>query len=151
MKSVFRVFFALAVSLSLTFGALSGIGTSMALAASSQPTTADGYNPVGSVPTGIDYCYPSGYNKQGWRCGWRLAMYPYNLGSYYGYNYGYNPYYYGYNPYYYGYGYNYGYGGKVPAPITDYKGLPRFGPYYYNYYYQNNYPCYYVNGYMTCY
>jgi len=51
-----------------------GIGTGMVYAASSQPTTADGYHPVASVPTGVNYCYPSGYNRQGWRCGWRLAM-----------------------------------------------------------------------------
>ena len=81
-RSMFRVFFTLAMTLSLTFGAFAGIGTSLASAASSQPTAAAGYHPVASVPTGVNYCYPSGYNRQGWRCGWRLAMAPYNLGSY---------------------------------------------------------------------
>jgi hypothetical protein len=145
MRSVFRMLFTAAITLSLALGVFSGIGTSLALAATSQPAAAAGYNPVGSVPTGMNYCYPSGYNRQGWRCGWRLAQAPYNLGSYYngyyGY-YGYNGYngYYGYYPYY-----NSGYGGRNPYPpvINDYGGLPRFGPYYYNtcYYYNNPY-CY---------
>jgi len=132
LRSMFRIFFALAVTLSLTFGAFSGIGTSLAFAASSQPIAAPGYNPVASGPPEIGYCYPSGYNRQGWRCGWRLAMAPYNLGSYYaGYNY-YGGYYYGG---YGGRGYNNGY-------IADYGGRPRFGGYYY--------PCYYVNYYGYC-
>ncbi len=163
LKSIFRVLFTLAFTLSLTFGVFAGFGTSMASAASSQPTAAEGYNPVASVPVDMSYCYPSGYNRQGWRCGWRLAMYPYNLGASYC-NYGYNNCYntgynncyntgYSncYNPCYntgYSncYGYNYGMGGYGYYPgstITDYGGRPRFGPYYNNcnYPYYNSY-CY---------
>jgi hypothetical protein len=137
LQSIFRVFFALAVALSLTFGVFSGIGASPALAAS--PTTAaSGDNPIVSVPTDVSYCYPSGYNRQGWRCGWRLAMAPYNLGDYYAYNRGYGYYgygYYGYNPY--GYGYNSGI--CPPGPNGDYGGRPRYGCYYPNYpYYPYN-------------
>jgi hypothetical protein len=136
LRSMFRVLFALAVALSLTFGVFSGVGT--ASAASSQPTAAAGYNPVASVPTGMSYCYPSGYNRQGWRCGWRLAMYPYNMGSY---NCGYNGGYYN-NCGYYG-GYNYGYGGRGNnGYVADYGGQPRYNPcYYYTTCYNYN-PCY---------
>ena len=81
IRSLLRILFTLFFTLSLTLGAFAGIGTSLASAASA-PTTASGYNPVASVPSGEDYCYPSGYNRQGWRCGWRLAMAPYNLGAY---------------------------------------------------------------------
>lgn len=137
-KAILRTFIALVVTLSLTFGVIFGVGTSLASAATSQPSSAEGYNPVGSVPTGMGYCYPSGYNRQGWRCGWRLAMAPYNLGdaNRYGY-YGYNNYGYGY----YGYNYGYGYGYPYNSGIQDYGGRPRFGPYYYPYnnYYPNNY------------
>ncbi len=144
LRSILRVTFTLAMTLSIALGIFAGIGTSLAYAAS-QPASASGYNPLGSAPTGVDFCYPSGYNRQGWRCGWRLAMAPYNLGAYsygyYGNNYSgyYNPYYYGY------YGYNYpysnsGYGGRGSnTGIVDYGGLPRFGPYYYN-------ACSYYNG-----
>ena len=140
-RSMFRFFFTLAVTLSLTFGVFSGFGTSLALAASSQPQQAAGYHPVASTPTEMGYCYPSGYNKQGWRCGWRLAMYPYpmstyNCGYYGGYSNpcGYN----GYNP-------NYGYGGRGNTGyVADYGGQPRYNPcYYYNYNTCYNYnPCY---------
>ena len=128
-KAIFRSFIALIVTLSLTFGVIFGVGTSLASAASSQPNSAEGYNPVASVPTGINYCYPSGYNRQGWRCGWRLAMAPYNLGDANRYGY------YGYN-YYYGYGYSgYGYGYPYNTGVQDYGGRPRFSPYYPNNYY----------------
>ena len=149
MKSIVRIFFVLAVTLSLTFGAFSVTGFSTALAASSQPTAADGLNPVAADPSGMGYCYPSGYNRQGWRCGWRLAMAPYNLGDYYN-----NYYYYGYNGYYNGYngynGYNNGYyNGYYPGQygnyngnVVDYGGRPRFGSYNYGYYYNYNYGCY---------
>lgn len=151
MNSIFRTIFALVISLALAFGVFAGSG----LAASSQPAAADGINPVASGPTGIGYCYPSGYNRQGWRCGWRLAMAPYNLGDaahyggywyngvwypYYNYNYNYNPNY--YNPYGYNY-YPYD-SGRVPPPsngVVDYGGKPRYG-YYWNYNYNYNYGCY---------
>jgi len=144
LRSMFRVSFALAIALSMAFGVFSGFAS-----AASQPTVAGGYNPVGSTPTGMGYCYPSGYNRNGWRCGWRLAMAPYNLGSYYGYNNGYygynNSYYNGYYGYYNGY---YGTGGRNYNGYTgDYGGRPRFDPYYYNYGY-NNYG-YYNNGYYN--
>jgi hypothetical protein len=157
-RSMFRVCFTLAMTLSLTLGMFPGIGTSLASAASSQPVAAAGYNPVASVPTGMNYCYPSGYNRQGWRCGWRLAMYPYNMGSYNncgyyggysgnncGYN-GYNGYYNGYNGYNNGYNgyYNSGYGGRNNGYIADYGGQPRYNPcYYYNSCYN---PCSYNTG-----
>jgi hypothetical protein len=146
MRSMFRIAFSFALALSLAFGVFSGIGTSLASAASSQPVAASGYNPEGATPTGVGYCYPSGYNRNGWRCGWRLAMAPYNLGDYYNRCYNYNYYgNYGYNNYNncgYNYGYNYGnygyggygYGGYynwVP-PNGDYGGRPRFGGWYYN-------------------
>jgi hypothetical protein len=136
LRSKFRVIFTLAFALALMFQVFFGIGTGMVYAASSQPTTADGYHPVASVPTGVNYCYPSGYNRQGWRCGWRLAMAPYNLGSYncgyyggyYG-NCGYNGY---YNNGYYNNGYyNSGYGGRTNGYIADYGGQPRYNPCYY--------------------
>lgn len=140
LRSMLRVFFALAVSLSLAFGVFSGVGTSRASAAG-QPTTEGGYNPAASVPTGMGYCYPSGYNRNGWRCGWRLAAAPYNLGSYNGY---YSGYYNGYG--YYGGYYNSGTGGYpgYTGYTGDYGGNPRFGTYYYysGYYYN---PCYYNN------
>jgi len=106
-RTMLRVIFALVVSLSLAFGVFAGAGVSQAFAAD-QPS---GYNPVASTPPDVGYCYPSGYNRQGWRCGWRLAQAPYNLGSYY-------------NGYYYGTGGPYGTG--------DYGGLPRYCYYYYN-------------------
>lgn len=141
-RSILRVFFALAVSLSLAFGVFAGVGVSPA-AAANRPATGSGYNPQASGIPGMGYCYPSGYNRNGWRCGWRLAAAPYNLGSYYGY---------GYYGYYGNYGYNggyYGNGGTGGYPV-DYGGNPRYGyyynPYYYNYYnpcaYNNNPYCY---------
>jgi len=140
---MFRVLFTLAVTFALTFGIFSGTG--VAYAAKSQPTAAAGYNPVDSVPSGVNFCYPSGYNRQGWRCGWRLAMYPYNMGACY-----YGPcggYYYGYtgNPYY--------YGGREPGYVADYGGQPRYNPCYYN---TNCYnpcynPCYTYGTYCSCY
>lgn len=148
-RKMFRVFFALAVALSLTFGAFSG-GVSLAAAASQAPTDS-GYNPVASTPPDMGYCYPSGYNRNGWRCGWRLAMAPYNLGDYnrycgYGYGYGYNCY--GYYP-----GWTPGTGGRQNIPVNgDFGGRPRFNPCYaYNPCYNYNYnPCYNTN-YNTCY
>lgn len=138
LKSVIRVSFALAVSLALAFGAFFGFGTSLALAAGTPATAVDGIGPVASGTPDMGYCYPSGYNRQGWRCGWRLAMAPYNLGDaarygYYG-NYGYGYYGYygnGYYPYY-----NYGY---CNNGAVDYGGRPRYGPY--NYYYGYYNPC----------
>jgi len=136
VRSILRILFAAAMTLSMTLGVFAGAGVSLASAAGS-PTGAvvPGYSPVASVPTGVSYCYPSGYNRQGWRCGWRLAQAPYNLGSYYNRYYygGYNYNYYGYYPYY-----NSGYGGRGPYPvINDYGGMPRYG-YYYPYYYNSN-------------
>ncbi|MFM8322654.1 MAG: hypothetical protein ACKOC5_17220 [Chloroflexota bacterium] len=128
MSRSLRVLFALVVSLSLALGVFAGAGTTQAFAASGS-NTAGGYTPQASGAPDISYCYPSGYNRQGWRCGWRLAQAPYNLGDYNNYYYGYY-----YNPYYYGYPT----GGYPPQPIADYGGNPRFGPYYY---YYN--PCYY--------
>ncbi len=168
LRTLFRIFF----TISLTLGAFAGLGTNLAYAAS-QPPTAAGYNPVASVPSGVDYCYPSGYNKQGWRCGWRLAMAPYNLGGYgycggyyggysgCGYYGGYNNCYYGgynncnyggYNNCYYG-GYNncnYGgyYGGYRNSNISDYGGQPRYG--YYGGYCGGYYGGY-CGGYNNCY
>lgn len=133
VRPTFRIVLTLAVALALVLAVFPGFGTNLALAAGNQPAAKDGYNPLASTPPGIGYCYPSGYNRNGWRCGWRLAQAPYNLGTY-------NYYYNGYYPYY-----NYGWGGQVPPAnnITDYGGAPRYG-YYYNYYY----PCYYYwNGY----
>jgi hypothetical protein len=137
MRSTFRVVFALVIALSLAFGIFAGAGTQTAQAASG--TTV---GPQGSTAPGIGYCYPTGYNRQGWRCGWRLAQAPYNLGNY---NYYYNGYYnpYGYNNYYNsGYYGNSGYGGYPPSNVTDYGGYPRYGYYYYNGYYN---PCMYYN------
>jgi hypothetical protein len=138
LRASFRVFFALVVSLSLAFGLFAGVGTSRAFAADQPGVSADGYNPVASEPVDTGYCYPSGYNRNGWRCGWRLAMAPYNLGDYYRYNYGYY-----YNPYYVGWG---------PTPVPpggDYGGLPRYQTYYY---YGPYYPtCYWYNGMYRCY
>ena len=133
MKSMFELIFALALALSLTFGAFSGVGT--ASAASNQPAAADGINPIGSKPTDMGYCYPSGYNRQGWRCGLRLAMAPYNLGSY---NYYYN------NGYYYNYSYGYYPYNNYNNGNVDYGGQPRYNPYYYGYGYNYNdqYGCY---------
>ncbi len=133
LRSMFRIFFALVISLSLAFGVFAGIGTGRAYAAS-QPPTAAGYNPLDSVPSGVDYCYPSGYNRHGWRCGWRLAQAPYNLGDYYRYH-GYYGYY--YYPYYGGYG-----GLPVNGYIEDYGGLPRYGGYYYYNCYNYSPVCY---------
>jgi hypothetical protein len=151
LRVMFRLFFTLAMTLSLALGIFAG-GAGVASAASDQPTAASGYNPVASVPTGIGYCYPSGYNRAGWRCGWRLAMYPYNMGSCYynncgGYYYGnYGNCYNGYNGCngYYGYN-NYGYNNYYPYAVRtdypgDYGGQPR---------YQYPYPCYY-NPYGYC-
>ena len=139
LRSNFRVVFALAVVLSLVLGVF---GTGVAAAAT--PTgSGSQYSPVASTPPGTGYCYPSGYNRNGWRCGWRLAQAPYNLGDYYGYYYGY------YNMGYYPYYGNGGTGG-YPPQNGDYGGRPRFMPYWYNYYYpyQNN--CnYWYNG--VCY
>lgn len=142
LRSIVRVSFVMAVSLSLALGVFFVSGYSVAMAASDPAATADGYNPVASTPPGVDYCYPTGYNRNGWRCGWRLAQAPYNLGDYYRYYYGY---YYPY--YYYPYG-NWGTGG-YPTNITDYGGRPRFGPYYNWPYYNGGYynPCGYNNPY----
>jgi hypothetical protein len=150
LRSMFRVLFALAVTLSLTFGVFSGVGTSQVFAANQPPTAAAGYNPVASVPTGVNYCYPSGYNKQGWRCCWRLAMYPYPMSTY---NCGYygspcGGYYGNYCGNYYG-SYCGGYSGTGGRNgIVDYRGQPRYNPcYYYSTCYN---PCYnygsYCNG-----
>ena len=159
MNTVFRIIFALAVSLALTFGAFAG--TSTAFAAGSQPASADGINPVVSVPTGIGYCYSSGYNRQGWRCGWRLAMAPYNLGdAYWNGGYWYNGVWYSNYTNYGGYwwngvwypnnnnygGYNYPVNNQYNQPPwnngkVDYQGRPRFG-YNYGPYYNYNYGCY---------
>jgi hypothetical protein len=141
LRSMLRVFFALAVGLSLALGVFSGVGTTPALAASQTPV-ASGYNPVSSDPTDISYCYQSGYNRNGWRCGWRLAMAPYNLGDYYGY---YNGYYNGYGYGYTGYGYGYNSGQCPPGYNGDYGGRPRYGCYYpyYPYNQYNPYPPYY--------
>ena len=131
LRTTFRMLFTVSMTLSLTIGVFSGVGTSLASAASSQPAAAAGYNPVGSVPVEIAKCYPSGYNKAGWRCGWRLAQAPYNLGTYYN-NYNYYGYYNGY--------YNSGYGGRgYNGYMADYGGLPRYGPYY-NACYYNHFP-----------
>jgi len=133
LRSMVRIFFTLVLSLSLTLGVIAGFGTSPASAAS-QPTASAGYNPLDSIPTGVNYCYPSGYNRQGWRCGWRLAQAPYNIGDYnryYGYYYGYYPY--------------YGYGGQPPIVNgqVDYRGAPRYGYPYYPYYpYYQTRSCY---------
>jgi hypothetical protein len=144
-RSLFRIIFALAVSLSLALGVFAGVGIIPASAASG-PNTGGGYNPAASTPPGISYCYPTGYNRNGWRCGWRLAQAPYNLGDYnrYYYGYYYNNYpYYGYGPYY-----NSGTGGyPTPSNPVDYGGSPRYGYYYYNGYY---YPCSYSYG-QYCY
>jgi len=155
-RSMFRVLFALAVALSLTLGVFSIGGVSLAAAASQAPTDS-GYNPVASTPPDMGYCYPSGYNRNGWRCGWRLAMYPYNMGDYnrycgYGYGYGYTGcqgYYPGWVP---------GTGGRNWVPpynggVVDYGGRPRYNPCYYNPCYNYNYnynyrPCY---NYNPCY
>ena len=130
LRTTLRMLFTVSMTLSLTLGVFSGVGTSLALAANSQPSAASGYVPLGSVPAGVGYCYPSGYNKAGWRCGWRLAQAPYNLGTYYNGYYGYYGYYNGY--------YNSGYGGRgYNGYIADYGGKPRFSPYYnacYSYY-----------------
>ncbi len=138
-RSMFRVTFALVVALSLALGLFAGAGTHTVFAASD--------------PDGTGYCYPSGYNRQGWRCGWRLAQAPYNLGDYNRYYYG-NGYYY-YNNYNYGYGYPYYNGGTggQPENISDYGGRPRFGWYYYGYYNNgyNNYCDPYSNPYCTYY
>ena len=124
LRTTLRMLFTVSMTLSLTLGVFSGVGTSLASAASSQPAAASGYIPLGSVPAGVGYCYPSGYNKAGWRCGWRLAQAPYNLGTYYN-NYNYYGYYNGY--------YNSGYGGRGPyGYMADYGGKPRYGNYYYN-------------------
>jgi hypothetical protein len=149
LRSMVRTLFTVAIALALSLGLFSGFGTSLALAASSQPDSAAGYNPVASVPTGMNYCYPSGYNRQGWRCGWRLAMAPYNLGSY---NCGYYNGYYG-NCGYYGDYYNSGYGGRnYNQNITDYGGQPRYNPCYYNYNTCYNYnPCYNYGSYCSGY
>jgi hypothetical protein len=137
LRATFRVFFALVVSLSLAFGLFAGV----AFAADQPAVSADGYNPVASEPVDAGYCYPTGYNRNGWRCGWRLAMAPYNLGDYYRYNYGYY-----YAPYW-------GYGGipTPPPPSGDYGGRPRFQSY--NYYYYSGYTpyCSWYNGYYYCY
>jgi hypothetical protein len=150
LRSMFRVFFTLAFALSLIFQVFFGFGINLAYAASQPTPVASGYHPVASTPTDLGYCYPSGYNRQGWRCGWRLAMYPYPISTYNcgyysgyygncGYNYGYN---YGYNG-----GYNYGYGGR--GYVADYGGQPRYNPCYYNNCYN---PCYqYSNCYNPCY
>ena len=135
LRSIFRVFFALAIALSLAFGLFFSIGASPAMAGG-QTTIASGHGPIASVPPEISKCYPSGYNRNGWRCGWRLAMAPYNLGSRYGYYY-YNGYYYNY-----GYGGGYYYGQCPPPPGGDYGGRPRYGPCYNNYYYYPYYPYY---------
>lgn len=139
LKSNFRVVFALAVALSLVFG-IFGTG-----AASAAAPTGSGsqFNPVANTPTGTGYCYPSGYNRNGWRCGWRLAQAPYNLGDYYGMYYGY--YNMGYNPYYNPYGGTGGY----PPKNGDYGGRPRFMPYWYYYYPYYNNCTYWMNG--VCY
>ena len=135
VRSMVRVGFALAVAFALAFGAFAGIGVK-AVQAAGAPDTAGDSGPAAYVPGGTDYCYPTGYNRQGWRCGWRLAQAPYNLGDYYRYYYGYNYYYY----YNYGYYYPY-YGGTGGYPgITDYGGRPRFGGYWYNGYYYSCYP-----------
>lgn len=147
LRSMFRVFFTLAVTLSLTFGVFAGFGISLASAASSQPTAAAGYSPVASVPTGVNYCYPSGYNRQGWRCGWRLAMYPYPMGTYnncgYSGSYGGCGYTGGYYGGYSGYGGRGTYGTNYGTGVVDYGGQPRYNPCYnYNYNYNTCYnPC----------
>jgi hypothetical protein len=138
LRSMVRISFTLMLALTFALAVFAGLGASP-VSAASQPNTAAGYNPLDSVPTGTNYCYPSGYNRQGWRCGWRLAQAPYNLGDYNRYcGYGYNGYYGNcyYGGYYNGGYYNGGYGGQ---PINDYGGYPRYGYYYYNNYY---YPCY---------
>ena len=144
LRSMLRMFFTLAMTLSLALGIFSGV----ALAASQPPTVVDGYHPVASTPVDMSYCYPSGYNKAGWRCGWRLAMAPYNLGScgyyYGGYCGGYN----GYNNGYYN-GYS-GYGGRGNnGYVADYGGRPRYDPCYYNSCYNYNYNNCYTN-YNSC-
>jgi hypothetical protein len=151
-RSMFRLLFTMAVTLSLTFGVFAGFGVSP-VAAASQPKAAAGLNPVASGPTEVNFCYPSGYNKQGWRCGWRLAMYPYPISTY---NCGYyGNYYGGCGNYYGGYGYNNGYNGYNGYSgyggrgnngyIADYGGQPRYNPCYYNSCYN---PC---GSYNTCY
>lgn len=137
LRSTFRVFFALTVSLSLALGIFAGVGVGVAFAADT-PNTAGGYDPAASTPPDVSYCYPSGYNRNGWRCGWRLAQAPYNLGDYYN-RYYYNGYW--YNGYYYPYYPNYGTGGIPVNNVVDYGGRPRYPTYNYGYYY---------NGYNYC-
>ncbi len=131
----------LAIALPLSVGFLA---SSPALAyAASQPGQANPQTalasanlPVASAPAGEGVCLPSGYNLNGWRCGWRLAIAPYNLGGYYG----------GYSGGYYEPSYGSAYEPNYCAPDGDgdvddwtcngyYGGYaaPVYRPFYYNY------------------
>ncbi len=79
----------LAMVLAFSFGVLATSPANVALAAG-QPAQAAPHTiqasanlPVISDPTGQGVCLPSGYNLNGWRCGWRLYGYGgYGYGGY---------------------------------------------------------------------
>ena len=86
-RMILKTLGVLAIALPLSVGFLA---TSPVLAyAAAQPVQANPQTalasanlPVASDPSGEGVCLPSGYNLHGWRCGWRLAVAPYNLGGY---------------------------------------------------------------------
>jgi hypothetical protein len=89
-RTIIKTLGMLAITLSLSLGVLAMNPVNVALAAS-QPTLASVNLPVASDPTGQGTCLPSGYNLNGWRCGWRLynyGGYAYGTGGYYSPSYG---------------------------------------------------------------
>ncbi len=125
LRSIVKILGTLAFTLTLSLAVLTTSSVNVAFAASQpsqgnpQAALASVNPPIVSDASGQGVCLPNGYNLNGWRCGWRLALAPYNLGGYAspyyyggyyspaygtgGYNYAPSYYYYMYNPYSYAY------------------------------------------------